>query len=192
MVSSDEFFGEFDAFSSNFVKRIQRMMSEFEKATKNGNLKGKWKISEIDSDGVKGYSIQGRFGSDQPWEPLDPFNPLEPLNPMRPRPGPQRPFEVPESALQETREPLTDIFEEEKAIKIYVEVPGEEKDDIQLNVTAGNVEVKAKNFYKMINLPTSNIDIEKASSKYKNGVLEVTIPKKEKALKNDTHKINID
>jgi len=192
MVSYDDFFGDFDAFSSNFVKRIQRMMSELEKATKNGDLKGKWEIKQIDRPGEKGYIIQGHFGSDQPLEPLDPFSPFEPLNPMRPRPEPQRPFEVQESALEETREPLADIFEEEKAIKIYVEVPGEEKDDIQLNVTAGNVEVKAKRFYRMIDLPTSNIDIEKASSKYKNGVLEVTIPKKEKTLKNDTRKINIE
>jgi len=192
MVSSDEFFGDFDAFSSNFVKRIQRMMSEFDKATKNGDLKGKWEIKQIDRPGVKGYSIQGHFGSDQPLEPLDPFSPFEPLDPMRRRPAPRRPFEVPESALKETREPLTDIFEDEKAMKIYVEVPGEEKDDIQLNVTAGKIEVKAKNFYKMIDLPTSSIEMEKASSKHKNGVLEVTIPKKEKALKKDTRKINID
>ncbi|MBE0513005.1 Hsp20/alpha crystallin family protein [Candidatus Bathyarchaeota archaeon] len=191
-MSFDDFFGDFDAFSSNFMKRIQRMMNELDKATKNGDLKGKWAINQIDRPGVKGYIIQGHFGSDQPLGPLDPFDPFEPLNPMRRRPVPRRPFEVPESALKETREPLTDIFEEEKAIKIYVEVPGEEKDDIQLNVTAGKVEVKAKNFYKMINLPTSSIDLEKASSKYKNGVLKVTIPKKEKTLKNDTHKINID
>ncbi len=191
-MSSDEFFGEFDVFNSDLKKIIQRMMSELEKATKNGNLKGKWEINKIDRDGVKGYSIQGRFGSEQPLEPLDPFNPLEPLNPLRPRPGPQRPFEVPESALKETSEPLTDIFEDEKAIKIYFEVRGEDKNDIQLNVTAGKVEVKAKNFYKLINLPTSNIDLEKASSKYKNGVLEVTIPKKEKTLENDTRTIKID
>ena len=191
-MSYDEFFGDFDAFSSNFVKRIQRMLSEIDKATKNGDVRGKWEIKQIDRPGVKGYSIQGRFGSDQPLEPLDPFSPFEPLNPMRRRPAPKRPFEVPESALKETREPLMDIFEEEKAIKIYVEVPGEEKDDIQLNVTAGKVEVKAKRFYKMIDLPTDNIDVEKASSKYKNGVLEVTIPKKEKTLKSDTRKINID
>ncbi len=69
---------------------------------------------------------------------------------------------------------------------------GEEKDDIHLNVTAGKAEVKGKRFYKTIDLPTGNIDIEKASSKYKNGVLEVTIPKKEKTPKNDTRKINID
>jgi len=191
MVSSDEF-GEFDVFNSDLKKIIQRMMSEIEKATKNGDLKGKWKINEIDRDGVKGYSIQGRFGSDQPWEPLDPFNPFEPLNPMRPRPRPQRPFEVPESTLKETSEPLTDILEDEKTIKIYFEVRGEDKKDIQLNVTAGKVEVKAKNFYKMINLPTSNISLEKASSKYKNGVLEVTIPKKENTLENDSRKIEID
>lgn len=191
MVSSDEF-GEFDVFNSDLRKIIQRMMSEIEKVTRNGDLKGEWKINEIDRDGVKGYSIQGRFGSDQPWEPLDPFNPFEPLNPMRPRPRPQRPFEVPESVLKETSEPLTDIFEDEKTIKIYFEVRGEDKNDIQLNVTAGKVEVKAKNFYKMINLPTSNISLEKASSKYKNGVLEVTIPKKEKTLENDSRKIEID
>jgi len=191
MVSSDEF-GEFDVFNSDLKKIIQRMMSEIEKVTRNGDLKGEWKINEIDRDGVKGYSIQGRFGSDKRWEPLDPFNPFEPLNPMRPRPRPQRPFEVPEIALKETSEPLTDIFEDEKTIKIYFEVRGEDKNDIQLNVTVDKAEVKAKNFYKMINLPTSNISVEKASSKYKNGVLEVTIPKKEKTLENDTRKIKID
>jgi HSP20 family molecular chaperone IbpA len=192
MVSSNEFFGDFDAFSSNFVKRIQRMMSEFDKATKNGNLEGKWEIKQIDRPGVKGYSIQGHFGSDQPLEPLDPFSPFEPLDPMRRRPAPRRPFEVEQSALKDTREPLTDIFDNERAIKIYVEVQGEEKDDIHLNVAAGKIEIKAKNFYKMIDLPTSSIDIEKASSKYKNGVLEVTIPKKEKTIQNDTRKIRID
>jgi HSP20 family molecular chaperone IbpA len=192
MVSSDEF-GEFDVFKSDLKRIIQRMMSKFERATKNGNLKGKWEFNEIDSDGVKGYRLQGRFESGQPWEPLDPFNPFEPMNPMRPRPRPQRPFaRVPESALKETSEPLMDVFEDGKTIKIYFEVRGEDKNDIQLNVTADKVEVKAKNFYKMISLPTSNIDLEKASSKYKNGVLEVKIPKKEKALEKDTHKINID
>jgi HSP20 family protein len=192
MVSFEEIFGNFDAFSSNFVKRFQKIMSEIDEAKTNGDLRGKWEIKKIDRPDVKGYIIQGQFGSDQPLEPFEPFSPFEPLNPMKRRPVPRRPFEVQASALKETREPLTDIFEEEKAMKIYIEVPGEEKDDIQLNVTAGKVEVKAKNFYNIIDLPTGNIDMEKASSKYKNGVLEVTIPKKEKIIKNETNKINID
>jgi len=181
--------GEFDAFNSDLKKLIQRMMSEIEKATKNGNLKGEWKFNEIDRDGVKGYRIQGRFESDQPW---DPFDPIKPLNPMRPRPRPQRPFEVSDSTLKETSEPLTDIFEDEKTVRIYFEVRGENKNDIQLNVTADKVEVKAKNFYRVVNLPARTIDLEKASSKYKNGVLEVTIPKKEKTTENEARKIEID
>jgi len=105
---------------------------------------------------------------------------------------PKRPFKVPETALKEIREPLTDVFEEDKTVKIYIELPGEEKDDIQLNITEGKVEIKTKKFYKMIDVPTKNIEIEKASSKYKNGVLEVTIPKKEEARKKKNGKIKID
>ncbi|MCK4434800.1 Hsp20 family protein, partial [Candidatus Bathyarchaeota archaeon] len=43
---------------------------------------------------------------------------------------------------------------------------------------------------KTIDIPTRNINIENISSKYKNGVLEITIPKK--SPEKDTRKINID
>lgn len=186
MLSSDEF-GEFNVFKSGLERMIQRMISEFETIAKDENLKGKWKINKIDGDGIKGYVLQGRFKSGQPWKPFDPFYPFEPMNPVRPLPRPQRPFaRLPESALKEASEPLADVFEDGKVIKIYFEVRGENKKDIQLNITADKVEVKAKNFYKTINLPTTNIDLEKASSKCKNGVLEVEIPKKE------LHKISIE
>ena len=105
---------------------------------------------------------------------------------------PRRLFEVPEEALQEIREPLTDIFEDNKTVKIYVELPGEEKDDIQLDVTKGKVEVKAKRFRKTMQISTENIDEKRASSKYKNGVLEITIPKKEKSHEKGTRKTKID
>lgn len=191
MLSSDEF-GEFDVFKSGFEKIIQRMMSELETIAKDENLKGEWAINEIEDNGIKGYSLQGRFESSQPWKPLDPFIPFEPMNPARPLPRPQRPFaRLPESALKETGEPLADVFEDGKSIKVYFEVRGENKKDIQLNVTADNVEVKAKNFYKTINLPTSNIDLEKASCKCKNGVLEIEIPKTEKTLEKDVHLTDI-
>jgi len=170
----DEIFGDF-GFNGEFMKTILREFNEIEKMIKSGKLKGKWDIKQIDEPGRKGYTIQGRFWSDRPIEPFEPFKP------WRRRPMPKRPFEVSEKALKEIREPLTDVFEEDKAVKIYVELPGEEEDDIQLNVTEGKVEVKAKRFYKTIEVPTSNIDIEEASSKHKNGVLEVTIPKKEKS-----------
>jgi HSP20 family molecular chaperone IbpA len=169
-----EFFGDF-GFSGGFMKSMLREFNDIEKMVKSGKLKGKWGIKQIDEPGRKGYVIQGRFWSNQPIEPFEPFKP------WRRRPMPKRPFEVPEKALKEIREPLTDVFEEDKTVKIYVELPGEEEGDIQLKVVEGKVEVKAKKFYKIVEVPTSNVDIEKASSKYKNGVLEVTIPKKDKS-----------
>lgn len=169
----DEIFGDF-GFNSEFMESILKKFNEIEKMIKNGKLQGQWNIKQIDEPGRKGYIVQGRFESDQP---IDPF---EPFRPWRRRPMPKRRFEVPETALKGSREPLTDVFDEDNAVKIYVELPGEEKNDILLNVTEGKVEVKAKKFYKMMKVPTSNADIEKATSKYKNGVLEVTIPKKEK------------
>jgi len=170
----DEFFGDL-GFSGGFMEDMLREFNEIEKMIKSGKLKGKWDIKQIDEPERKGYVIQGRFWSNQPVEPFEPFKP------WRRRPMPKRPFEVQEKALKEIREPLTDVFDEDKAVKIYVELPGEEEDNIQLKVVEGKVEVKAKKFYKMIEVPTSNVDIEKASSKYKNGVLEVTIPKKDKS-----------
>ncbi|MCW4021151.1 MAG: Hsp20/alpha crystallin family protein [Candidatus Bathyarchaeota archaeon] len=177
----DELFGDLEGFNSKLMKRIQRHISETEKAIKNGKLKGDWDVKRIDKPGVQGYIIQGRFWTDQPFKAIEPFDPFEPLRPWRRRPMPQRPFKVPESATKEIREPLTDVFEEDDAIRIYVELPGEEKDDIQLNIKEGKVEIKTKKFYKIVDLPRENSDTEKITQKYKNGVLEVTIPRKEKA-----------
>jgi HSP20 family molecular chaperone IbpA len=72
-----------------------------------------------------------------------------------------------------------------------VELPGEEKDNIQLNVTKGKVEIKTKHFYKMIQVPR-NVDFEKASSKYNNGVLTIIIPKDETILEDKKSRITID
>lgn len=169
------------------------MISEFETMAKDKHLKGRWKIDEIGGNGIKGYGIRGRFESGQPWKPFDPFVPFEPKNPVRPLPKPQRPFaQVPESALKEASEPLVDVFEDGKTIKVYIEVRGDNSKDIQLNVTADKVEVKAKDFYKMVNLPTGKINPEKASSKCKNGVLEVEIPKMDQPPEKDMRRINID
>lgn len=182
----DEIFKEF----REFVKRIRvQELDGVEEAIRSGKLEGKWDVREIDEPGVKGYAIQGRFWTTQPLETSDPFEPLEP---RRRRPMPQRSSIFPESPLKEKREPLTDVFEEEKLVKVYVELPGEEKDDIQLNIVGDKVEVKTKKFYKLIDLPTGNVDVEKTLSRYNNGVLEVTIPKKETSSENETRKIRIE
>ena len=190
-MSSDKF-RESDFFNSNLTAIIQRMMNEIMKATKNSALEGNWSFNQINGDGIHGYSVQGRFRQNQPWEPIDPFNPFKPSNPNRPRPGPRRPFDVTAEPMKEISESLIDIFEDEKSIKIYFEVCGSTKDDMQVSVTTDKVEVKATNFYKMVNLPSVDLDLEKASSKCKNGVLKVTIPKRKNPhIIKDAQKIKV-
>jgi HSP20 family molecular chaperone IbpA len=190
-VSSDKF-RESDFFNSNLTAIIQRMMNEIMKATKNSALEGNWSFNQINGDGVHGYRVQDLFRQNQPWEPIDPFNPFKPSNPNRPRPGPRRPFDVKAEPMKEISEPLTDIFEDENSIKIYFEVCDSTKDDMQVNITTDKVEIKATNFYKMINLPSVDIDLEKASSNCKNRVLEVIIPKRKDPHNNkDAQRIKI-
>lgn len=178
----DEMFGDFDDFNSRFMKKIRTQLDEILKEIKDGRIIGTFQTREIDEPGVKGYIIKGSFGSDRALEPL------EPLKPSKRKPLPERPFELSKDDDKETREPLTDIFEEREATKIYVELPGEEEQDIHLNSRENGIEIKARNFHKIIELPDRHFNKRRVSSKYRNGVLEITIPKQIKLRKEDAEK----
>ena len=84
----------------------------------------------------------------------------------------------------EGREPMVDVMEEKDRYKIYVELPGVNKDKIKLDVAPQSVEIKTEDerkFYKMIDL-TSTVDPESAKASYNNGVLTVELEKKEKRV----------
>jgi len=101
------------------------------------------------------------------------------------------------------RSPLTDLEETDKEVIAKFELPGVEKKDIQLNVTPDKIEVKVekkqeakvekkgfyreersyRGFYRSMALP-SEVLAEKAKAKYKDGILEVTMPKAENKKKN--------
>jgi len=161
---SDDFediFQDAENFHRRLLKKMFREMDDIEEAIKSGKLEGEWDIKPIEEPGVRGYIAKGRFQLG----------------------GKQAPktLKLPKQNLEEVREPLTDVFQDKENVKLYVELPGVEKTDIQLNVTQGHAEIKAKNFYKTINLPTSDVEFAKATANYKNGVLEVIIPKTKKA-----------
>ena len=82
--------------------------------------------------------------------------------------------------LKEEREPLVDVISADGEIKIVAELPGVEKEDIRLHGTENtltiSVDTPKRRYSKEIELP-AKIDPKKATTKYKNGVLEVTIPK---------------
>jgi len=90
-------------------------------------------------------------------------------------------FGRPRLEVKEQREPLTDVFEEKDNVKVIVELPGVEKEDIILKGSERkltiSVDTPRRKYYKEINLE-SRVDPSKATSSYRNGILEVTLPKK--------------
>jgi HSP20 family protein len=165
MKMSDDFkdiFEDMDEFYQRLTKKAFKNMKDIEEAIRSGKLEGEWDIKPIEKPGMKGYIARGRFESRDKTEP--------------------KTLKLPEKIEDEIREPLTDLFQDNDNVKLYVELPGVEKTDIQLNITQEHVEIKAKNFQKTIDLPTRDLEADKAKTNYKNGVLEVIIPKIKKTI----------
>ena len=100
-----------------------------------------------------------------------------------------------------TWRPSVDILEEEDRVVIKADMPGLEKSDIKVVVNDGLLTIEGirkevrdergkgfvrterfvGNFARSFNLPTW-ADESKIDANYKNGVLEVTVPKSEQAL----------
>ena len=84
--------------------------------------------------------------------------------------------------VKQEREPLVDIVDLENEIRVIAELPGVAKEEIKLSGTKDlltiSVDTPQRKYYKQIDIP-SKIDPKKAKTSYKNGVLEVTLPKME-------------
>ena len=99
----------------------------------------------------------------------------------------------PHMDVKEEREPLTDIIDADDSVRVIVELPGVEKNDIKLSGTDDRltiaVETPERKYFKEVELPCK-VDTKKATTKYKNGVLDVTVPKKkEEATKSESIKL---
>ncbi len=99
---------------------------------------------------------------------------------------------------EEILAPSVDVWEDKDNIYVEADIPGFEQKDISLNLKGDNLIISAKkdetkeekkknyyrceryqgSFYREVILP-SNIDASKIKAGYKNGVLKVTLPKKE-------------
>ena len=85
--------------------------------------------------------------------------------------------------ISETIEPFTDVIEEEDVVKVILDVPGVEKEDVKVYATETSVKVSAergdRKYYKEIELPVK-VKPETAKAQYKNGVLTIVLEKKER------------
>jgi HSP20 family protein len=89
------------------------------------------------------------------------------------------------AAIIEEREPLVDVFERGDEVVIVAEMPGVEKEKINVKVTEdGRTLIISgtdtdRRYYKEVDLP-ARVDPSSVKTTYKNGVLEVRLKKSEK------------
>jgi HSP20 family molecular chaperone IbpA len=125
------------------------------------NPHGEWRFERIDRPGVNGFIVRGIITHPEILKKPDDI--LPPLRPEANRP----------------RRPLYDIHSEERQLRIFIELPGVEEYDINLEVMDGLLRLYANDFEEEIDLKRWILDSEKLESTYRNGILEVTIPKED-------------
>ena len=85
--------------------------------------------------------------------------------------------------ISSEREPLADVIITDTEVKVVVEMPGANKENIKVNAYDSLVEITAtrqeeRKYREIVEIPPET-DIETAKSIYKNGILEITFKKKE-------------
>lgn len=83
-------------------------------------------------------------------------------------------------AVEEEREPIIDVFDEDKEIRIYAEMPGVNQEDIKLDLKEDILDISAqtgdRKYHKEILLP-SKVQADTMNSSYNNGILEIKVKK---------------
>ncbi len=112
-----------------------------------------------------------------------------------------------ESSYGADWKPVVDVAETENDIVVKAEIPGIDPKDIDISITGDKLTLKGEkkeekentgkcyhrvessygSFKRVINLPAS-VDVDKVKAEGKNGLLEITLPKKEESK---TKKINV-
>lgn len=97
--------------------------------------------------------------------------------------------------VKEEREPLVDVIDTNGEIRVVAELPGVEKEEIELHGTEDSLTIAVDNaerkYFKQVELP-AKVNIRQARSGYKNGVLEVILPKAEDEKRSKGEPINIE
>ncbi len=95
--------------------------------------------------------------------------------------------------LSDKREPLIDILDEKDIVRVIAELPGVEKEDINLAIEGKKLSISvdaARKYFRTVEIPSA-VDVESIKAIYKNGILEVTL-KKPKTTLPKGKKINIE
>ena len=163
----DEFFGRgfysdfFREFEESFRRMAEDMNTLFEKARR-----GELKSPEKGGPFVYGWSF--RIGPDGVPH-FEEFGNVKGL------------VSGAKEGLPVGREPLVDVNETDKQIRVTAELPGVDKSDIELETNEDSlvirVDTEKRKYYKEVDLPAP-VNPDSAKATYNNGVLEVVFDKR--------------
>lgn len=81
------------------------------------------------------------------------------------------------------RQPLSEVSTTDKEVKVTVELPGVSKEQIKIDASDSQVDVKTEDpkrkYHEVIDLP-AEVDIDSVKSTFINGLLEITFSKRSK------------
>ncbi len=158
----EDYFAEMDRYFEEAFRDIQENVPK--DLIRERDLPGGGKVREM-GPFVYGYSVT--VGPDG--KPV-----VREFGNIKPSPRGREPIE-----LSEKREPLVDVFDEKDLIKIIAELPGVDKENINLHLEDKSLVISVeapRKYYKRVELPTE-VDADSIKASYRNGILEITIKK---------------
>ena len=154
---------------ANLIDLVAKMEEEGKtEITRRGEIKGLGeKFGRKDIKGVYGFTIRTGLGERGRLKPrIEPFG-----NIRETKKGPE---------VVETREPITDVFDEKDQVRVIAELPGADPKDIQTKIEGDILILEAKGdknkYFKEILLP-SLVEEKIQETSFKNGVLELKLKK---------------
>ncbi len=144
----------------DFIEKLGELADKGENLSKTGDLH--WKGQGKDLKGVYGFSVKVGLGGEE--VKVEPFGNI------------RKDKKTGESVVEEIREPIVDVFEEEGYTLILAEMPGISTEDIQIEVKDDLLTLYAekgdKKYRKEILLPKS-YKKEKMAISCNNGIVEI-------------------
>ncbi|MCL5098211.1 MAG: Hsp20/alpha crystallin family protein [Candidatus Omnitrophica bacterium] len=147
---------------SGLVEKLGELAETGDELRRTGQIHG----SGNEVKGIYGFTVKVGLGDQSPQ--------VEPFGNIR------RDKKSGKTVVQEIREPVVDLFEEDDCLLIIAEMPGVSAADVRLDlkddVLTISAEKKDKKYRKEILLPGS-FDKEKITLTSNNGVLEIKCPR---------------
>jgi HSP20 family protein len=143
---------------ADLVEKLGELAESGRELSKTGEIHGPGK----ELKGIYGFTVKVGLGDEGPK--------IEPFGNVR------RDSKSGRTEVQEVREPLVDVFEEEGHLLVLAELPGIGKEDVQVEVKDDVLTISAergdKKYRKEVLLPC-NVSKEKMQISCNNGVLEI-------------------